>query len=77
MHAGALTVLLLGAMQAPAQPASKPDVIPNAPAPKGMEGLGRTPEEQQRLDDLQRMLETYETESKDFRRDVQLMVEKK
>jgi tetratricopeptide (TPR) repeat protein len=78
MLAEVLTALVLAAMQAPARPeSSKPDVIPNAPAPKTLEGMGRTPEEQQKLDELQRMLQTYEEESKDFRRDVQLMVEKK
>ena len=39
--------------------------------------MGRTPEEQKQLDDLQQMLRSYEDESRDFKRDVQLLVEKK
>ena len=44
MLAEALSVLVLAAMQAPARPeTAKPDVIPNAPAQTGFQGMGRTP----------------------------------
>jgi TolA-binding protein len=60
------------------QPAEKQDVVPGAaPRPRGLEGMGRTPEEQRQLDDLQRMIQAYEEESRDFKREVQLLVEKK
>lgn len=61
--------------------AQKTDAGPPAPAPKPktryFEGLGRTPTEQAQLDELSGALEEYEAESKDFRREVQLLVEKK
>jgi TolA-binding protein len=61
-----------------AAPSDKSDVVPgNTPRPKGLEGMGRTPEEQRQLDDLQRMIQAYEEESRDFKREVQLLVEKK
>ena len=57
--------------------AEKTDVQPAQKPKLGLEGMGRTPEEQKQLDDLQQMLRTYEDESRDFKRDVQLLVEKK
>ncbi|HUM10689.1 MAG TPA: tetratricopeptide repeat protein [Myxococcaceae bacterium] len=51
------------------QPAQKPSL--------SLAGTGRTPEEQKQLDELQDMLRSYEDESRDFKRDVQLLVEKK
>jgi len=39
--------------------------------------MGRTPAEQQQLDELQEMLRSYEAESREFKHDVQLLVEKK
>ena len=73
-----------GTTQAPAE-ASPPATaapekkdVPPAQKPKvGMDGMGRTPEEQKQLNDLQEMLRSYEDESRDFKRDVQLLVEKK
>jgi len=57
-------------------------VSPPAPAPPKLktrffEGLGRTPEEEQGLQELSRAIEAYEAESKEFRKEVQLLVEKK
>jgi len=59
--------------------AQKTDTAPPAPKPKTryFEGLGRNPTEQAQLDELSGALEEYEAESKDFRREVQLLVEKK
>src|SRR5688572_25517558 len=76
--------LAQGAAPPPAAPAPSPtapaktDVVPTAKAPsRYLEGLGRTPDEERQLDEISRALETYENESKDFRREVQLLVEKK
>ena len=55
----------------------KRDVQPVQKPKLGMQGMGRTPEEQKQLDELQEMLRSYEDESRDFKRDVQLLVEKK
>ena len=55
----------------------KKDVTPGQKPKLGLDGLGRSPEEQKQLDDLQEMLRSYEAESQDFKRDVQLLVEKK
>jgi len=55
----------------------KRDVLPGQKPKLGMEGMGRTPEEQKQLDDLQQMLRAYEDESREFKHDVQLLVEKK
>lgn len=57
---------------------TKTDVAPQKKVQtRYFEGMGRTPEEQQQLEELSRALELYETESKDFKREVQLLVEKK
>ena len=58
-------------------PAEKQDVAPARKPTLSLEGMGRTPAEQKQLDDLQEMLRSYEAESRDFKRDVQLLVEKK
>jgi TolA-binding protein len=72
------------AAPAPAAPApaadaaDKADVSPEAqPRANPMHGLGRTPEEQRQLDDIGAAIESYETEAQEFRRDVQLLVQKK
>ncbi|MBI3182546.1 MAG: tetratricopeptide repeat protein [Myxococcales bacterium] len=39
--------------------------------------MGRTPEEVRQLEEITRALEAYEAESRDFRREVQLLIEKK
>ena len=63
----------------PAAPAApeKRDVAPVQKPKLGMDGMGRTPEEQRQLDELQQMLHSYEDEARDFKHDVQLLVEKK
>jgi cellulose synthase operon protein C len=50
---------------------------PPAPRTRFFEGMGRTPDEKALLDELSAAIERYEAESKDFRREVQLLVEKK
>jgi cellulose synthase operon protein C len=63
---------------APAGADDKADVSPDAqPKPEPFHGLGRTPEEQRQLDDIAQAIDAYESEARDFRRDVQLLVQKK
>src|SRR5215831_2395610 len=65
---------------APAAPvnASKKDVAPAVKAQtQFLEGLGRTPEEEQLLEELSQTIERYEAETKEFRKEIQLLVEKK
>src|SRR5712692_2736995 len=42
-----------------------------------LEGLGRTPEEEKLLEEISRAIESYEQDAKEFRRDVQVLVEKR
>jgi len=42
-----------------------------------LQGLGRTPEEEKLLDEISRVIDAYETESKEFRREVQQLIEKR
>ena len=61
-----------------ASEADKTDVSPeNEPKANPLHGLGRTPEEQQQLDEMGRAMDTYEAEAAEFRHDVQLLVQKK
>ncbi|MFZ5470775.1 MAG: tetratricopeptide repeat protein [Myxococcota bacterium] len=63
--------------EAPASEEKK-DVAPTEkPQTRYFEGMGRTPEEERVLEELSRALQTYEEESKEFRREVQLLIEKK
>lgn len=58
--------------------AEKADVGPaTAPKTRFFEGMGKTPQEQAQLEELSRAIEAYEEDSKEFRREVQLLVEKK
>ncbi len=61
------------------RPESKEDVAPEVGAKEtaGLEGLGRTPEEEKLLDEISRAIQTYENESKEFKREVQQLVQKK
>src|SRR3954470_20774641 len=45
--------------------------------PGSFEGFGRTPEEEKLLDEISEAVREYEQESRDFRREIQLLVEKK
>jgi tetratricopeptide (TPR) repeat protein len=67
-----LTLLTLTSLAAAAQQ-------PAAEAPKSryLEGMGRTPEEEALLKEFSEAIQTYEQESRDFRREVQLLVERK
>lgn len=57
---------------------TKADVAPEAKAKtRYFEGMGKTPEEMKQLEELTQALATYETESKEFKREVQLLVERK
>ncbi len=57
---------------------AKTDVAPGQKATtKYFEGMGRTPEEQRYLEELTAALKLYEEESREFKREVQLLVEKK
>lgn len=75
--------VLLACTAALAQPAASPeqgkvDVAPTVkPKTRYLEGFGRTPEEEKLLEEISRAIESYEQESKDFRREVQLLIEKK
>lgn len=56
---------------------AKRDVAPGQTGGRYLEGMGRTPSEARLLEEVSRALEEYENESRDFRREVQLLVEKK
>ncbi len=57
---------------------AKSDVAPaKPPATRYFEGMGHTPEEQKQLEELSQALKLYEDESHEFKREVQLLVEKK
>ncbi len=57
---------------------SKTDVAPaTKPKSRFFEGMGSTPEQKAQLDELTQALELYESESREFKREVQLLVEKK
>ena len=60
------------------QDSGKKDIAPTAKAKtRFFEGLGKDATEEKQLEEISRAIESYETESKDFRREVQLLVEKK
>lgn len=48
-----------------------------APAPRYLDGLGHTPEQQKLLGEVSRALEAYEAESRDFHREVKQLVERR
>jgi cellulose synthase operon protein C len=50
---------------------------PSAPKTRFYEGMGTTEQQKAQLEDLSRTIATYEDESREFRREVQLLVEKK
>src|SRR5215510_3345648 len=57
---------------------SKRDVTPQGDEHRvRLQGLGRTPEEEKLLDEISRVIDAYETESKEFRREVQQLIEKR
>ncbi|MBN1209874.1 MAG: tetratricopeptide repeat protein [Myxococcaceae bacterium] len=79
-----LTSLAAAARQpATAQEGAQPPAPESAAAPAAappsryLEGMGRTPEEEALLRDISSALQTYEDEARDFRREVQLLVERK
>lgn len=62
----------------PATAANKKDAAPSEKPPqKFFEGMGSSPQQQAMLDELGKAIEQYEAESKEFKREVQLLVEKK
>jgi tetratricopeptide (TPR) repeat protein len=73
-----LTSLAAAAQQpAATEGSATPQPAPEAPKSRYLEGMGRTPEEEALLQEFSRALETYEQESREFRREVQLLVERK
>jgi TolA-binding protein len=57
---------------------AKVDAAPTEkPKTRFFEGMGRSPAEVKQLEELSNALQEYETESKEFKREVQLLVEKK
>jgi len=50
---------------------------PAKPATRYYEGMGRTPEQKRLLEEVSQALATYEEESREFKREVQLLIEKK
>ena len=57
---------------------AKSDTAPSAkPKSRFFEGMGSTPEQKAQLEELTRALELYDAESREFKREVQLLVEKK
>ncbi|RKH02921.1 hypothetical protein D7X74_36710 [Corallococcus sp. CA047B] len=64
--------------QAPTEAPKKAAPAPvAAPAPRYLDGLGHTPEQQKLLGDVSRALEAYEAESRDFHREVKQLVERR
>ncbi len=81
-----LTLLTLSALPASAQEAAKPEAPKDVPAEarpearsktRYFEGMGRTPQDEAVLQELSRAIQTYEEASREYRREVQLLVEKK
>jgi TolA-binding protein len=73
-----LTPLAAAAQQpAATQGSAQAQPPPAAPKSRYLEGMGRTPEEEALLQEVSRALQTYEEESRDYRREVQLLVERK
>ena len=50
---------------------------PAKPVTRYYEGMGRTPEQKRMLEEVSQALQTYEEESREFKREVQLLIEKK
>ncbi|MCE9673797.1 tetratricopeptide repeat protein [Myxococcus stipitatus] len=84
-----LLAVLLCVASLPAA-AQATDAAPTAPSPQAegtddakprgrgyLEGLGRSPEEEELLQDVSRALKTYEEESREYSREVQLLMEHK
>lgn len=82
MSAG-IALLLAVLAQADAGVAGAPEGPGTAAPPvekrrtKSFEGFGRSPEEEQLLQEISAAIQSYEAESRDFRREIQLLVEKK
>src|SRR5688500_3797329 len=82
-----LTLLTLSALPAAAQQPAATDASPQPPpaaaapaqpAPsRHLEGMGRTPEEEALLKEISAALQAYEDEARDFKREIQLLVERK
>src|SRR5580692_11603208 len=65
------------APEAPA-PTAKKDITPaETPKARLLEGMGKTPQEEALLDEVSQAIQSYEAESKDFKHEVQLLIEKK
>ena len=62
---------------APASDGAKKDVVPGQKSGAFFDGMGKSPKEQLLLDEVGHAIEQYENESRDFRHEVQQLVEKK
>jgi TolA-binding protein len=66
------------AAAAAAEPGSvAPPAAPAKPKGRYFDGMGRTAEEERTLEEISRAIESYEAEAREFRKEVQLLVEKK
>lgn len=65
--------------QMPSADDRKADTVPAAEKPKTryFEGMGRTEKEKAQLEEISAAIALYETESREFKREVQLLIEKK
>ncbi len=67
-----LTLLTLATAHAAAQDVARPE-----PAPSRFAGLGRTPEQEKLLEELSEAVQRYEEESREYKREIQLLIQKK
>ncbi len=75
-----LTLLTLATTRAAAQDAARPESVAEAPVQQARSrfaGLGRTPEQEKLLEELSEAVQRYEEESREYKRSVQRLIEKK
>ncbi|PTL79218.1 tetratricopeptide repeat protein [Vitiosangium sp. GDMCC 1.1324] len=77
-----LTLLTLATARAAAQDAARPEPAAASapaqqPARSRFAGLGRTPEQEKLLEELSEAVQRYEEESREYKREVQRLIEKK
>lgn len=75
-----LTLLTLATARASAQDVARPEPAASAqqqPAPSRFSGLGRTPEQEKLLEELSEAVQRYEEESREYKREIQRLIEKK
>ncbi|MFY0565186.1 tetratricopeptide repeat protein [Archangium lansingense] len=76
-----LTLLTLATARAAAQDVARPEPSAEAPpqqqAPSRFSGLGRTPEHEKLLEELSEAVQRYEEESREYKREIQRLIERK